>query len=165
MAGFQRLAKRRADAIVGRGWMVRSLSRRGFIILISILTFINAVTAVVFVAMGAGPVPVFLALDAVAVVVALAFSRRAAASVERIQVSAREVRVMLETSKGAQMVWSSPTAFTRVSLIGEAEDETDLRLRLSSREVAVARSLSRRERLDFCQALDGAIMRARTGRL
>jgi uncharacterized membrane protein len=143
----------------------RSLSRRGFIILISILTFINAVTAVVFVAMGAGPVPVFLALDAVAVVVALAFSRRAAASVERIQVSAREVRVMLETSKGAQMVWSSPTAFTRVSLIGEAEDETDLRLRLSSREVAVARSLSRRERLDFCQALDGAIMRARTGRL
>jgi uncharacterized membrane protein len=142
----------------------RSLSRRGLIILICVLTFINAVTAAVFVAMGAGPVPVFLALDVIAVVIALALSHRAAAKVERIQVSAREVRVLLETSRGAHTVWSSPTAFTRVALIGEAEDETDLRLRLSSREVAVARALSRRERLDFSQALDGAILRARSGR-
>jgi uncharacterized membrane protein len=143
----------------------RSLSRRGFIILISILTLINAVTAMVFVALGAGPVPVFLALDVVAVVVAFAISRRSAMRTERIQVSAREVRVMLATSRGVQTVWSSPTAFTRVTLLGEAEDERDLRLRLSNREVAVAGALSRRERLDFCQALDGAIMRARSGRL
>jgi len=143
----------------------RSLSRRGFIVLISILTFINAVTAAVFIAVGAGPVPLFLAFDVVAVMLAFAMSRRQARRIERIQVSAREVRVMLETSRGAQMVWSSPTAFTRVALLGEAEDETDLRLQLSNREVAVAGALSRRERLDFCQALDGAIMRARTGRL
>lgn len=143
----------------------RSLSRRGFIVLISILTLINAVTAMVFVALGAGPVPVFLALDVVAVIVAFGISRRSAMRTERIQVSAREVRVMLETSRGVQTVWSSPTAFTRVTLLGEAEDEGDLRLRLSNREVAVAGALSRRERLDFCQALDAAIMRARAGRL
>jgi uncharacterized membrane protein len=48
-----------------------------------------------------------------------------------------------------------------VALIGEAEDATDLRLTLSGREVCVASALSRRERLDFAQALDAAIMRAR----
>jgi uncharacterized membrane protein len=143
----------------------RSLSRRGFIILISVLTAINVVTASVFVALGAGPVPIFLALDVLAVAIAFAVSRRAARRVERIQVSAREVRVLTQTPSGAHTIWSSPTAFTRVALIGEAEDETDLRLRLSGRELAVARSLSRRERLDFSAALDGAIVRARTGQL
>jgi uncharacterized membrane protein len=143
----------------------RSLSRRGFIVLLSVLTFINALTAAVFVTRGAGPVPIFLAMDVIAVIVAFVVNHRAATRVERIQVSASEVRVMLETGTSARMVWSSPTAFTRVALIGEAEDATDLRLRLSQREVAVARALSRRERLDFSRALDGAIMRARTGRL
>jgi uncharacterized membrane protein len=141
----------------------RSLSRRGFIILISVLTAINVITAAAFVAMGAGPVPVFLALDVAAVIVAFAVSARAARKVERIQVSAREIRVLQETPRGAHTVWSSPTAFTRVALIGEAEDERDLRLQLSGRELSVARSLSRRERLDFSLALDTAIARARTG--
>ncbi|HEY5071634.1 MAG TPA: DUF2244 domain-containing protein [Caulobacteraceae bacterium] len=143
----------------------RSLSKRGLIVLISILTLINATTATAFVVLGAGPVPIFLALDVIALIGAFLISRRATASTERIQVSAREVRVSLETSRGATVMWSSPTAFTRVALHGEAEDATDLRLRLSNREVAVAGALSRGERLNFCQALDRAIMRARAGAL
>jgi len=143
----------------------RSLSRRGFVVLIAVLTAINVVTAGVFAAMGAGPVPVFLALDVLAVLIALLASRRSASKIERIQVSARDVRVILQSGRGIQTIWASPTAFTSVALVGEAEDETDLRLRLSGRELAVARALSRHERLDFSRALDAAIMRARSGRL
>ena len=143
----------------------RSLSRRGVITLIVILTAINCITAAVFVAMGAVVAPVFIALDLIGVILALLISQRGAAKRERVQVTAAEVRVLLETAKGAQTVWTSPTAFTRVALAGEAQDETDLRLTLSGREVAVARALSRRERLDFAQALDQAIMRARSERM
>jgi uncharacterized membrane protein len=139
----------------------RSLSRKGFIVLIGVLTAINCVTAGVFLAIGAAPVPAFLGLDLIALIVALIASNRAADRKERVQVTAAEVRVMLETRRGVETLWTSPTAFTQVALNGEAEDETDLRLVLSGREHAVARALSRRERLEFAQALDRAIWRAR----
>ena len=139
----------------------RSLSRRGFIVLITVMTAINCVTAGVFVAMGAAPVPAFLGLDLVALIIALIASWRAGERKERVQVTAEEVRVTLETRRGEETLWVSPTVFTRVELLGEAEDETDLVLALSDRAMPLARSLSRRERLDFAAALDQAIMRAR----
>jgi uncharacterized membrane protein len=142
----------------------RSLSQRGFIVLISVLTAVNCATALLFVLMGSPMVLPFMGLDLVAVVVAFAVSNAATKRLERVQVSAAEVRVLLETPRGTETVWTSPTAFTRVALIGEAEDATDLRLTLSGREVCLAASLSRRERLDFAQALDAAIMKARAER-
>ena len=148
------------DAVITRQ---RSLSRRGFIVLITVLTAVNAGTAILFVALHAAPIPIFLGLDLAAVAIAFAASNRAAARRERIQVTASEVRVLLESPDGIDTVWQSPTAFTRVALLGEAEAETDLQLHLSGRTVAVARALNRPERLAFAEALDRAIMRARAG--
>jgi uncharacterized membrane protein len=139
----------------------RSLSRRGFIVLISVLTLINVATAAVFVGLGAGPVPLFLGMDLIAVIFALAASHRAGEIRERVQVTADEVRVILETRAGVEHVWASPTAFTRVTLGGRAERDGDLRLGLSDREIAVARGLRHCERLDFARALDRAILNAR----
>ena len=82
----------------------RSLSRRGFIVLISVLTLINIATAAVFVAIGAGLVPVFLGLDVIALAVALIASNRSGQGRERVQVTAAEVRVVLETRRGARRV-------------------------------------------------------------
>jgi uncharacterized membrane protein len=141
----------------------RSLSRRGFIVLISVLTAINTATAAVFLAMRAAPVPLFLGLDLIAVVVAFVASRRAALKRERIQVTTAEVRVVLESPKGEHTIWQSPTAFTRVALVGPDEDDADLQLRLSDRALGVARALTRSERRDFAVALERAIRRARTG--
>ena len=136
----------------------RSLSRKGFIVLISVLTTINTATAVVFLLIGAWPAPLFLGLDVIAVIVAFIASGRAVLRKERIQVTADEVRVVLETPRGEHTVWQSPTAFTRVAVAGEAED---VHLRLSDRAVPVARALTRRERRDFAEALERAIHRAR----
>jgi uncharacterized membrane protein len=141
----------------------RSLSQRGFVVLISVLTAINALSALVFLNLGAAPVPAFLGLDVAALVVALLVSRRAALNRERVQVTASEIHVWHETPKGATTVWRSPTAFTRVALVGPDQDDPDLQLRLSDRGVAVARALTRAERRDFAAALDRAIRRARTG--
>lgn len=139
----------------------RSLSRKGFIVLIAVLTSINTITAILFVALRATPVPLFLGLDVIALAVAFIASRRAVLRRERIQVTAADVRVVLETPKGASTVWLSPTAFTRVALVGEDEDDLDLQLRLSDRALGVARALTRAERRDFAVALERAIRQAR----
>jgi uncharacterized membrane protein len=143
----------------------RSLSQRGFVVLISIITIANCASALVFIRMGAMFVPIFLGLDLVALVVAFLISFRAARQVERVQVSARDVRVTVETPKWSRVVWESPTAFTRVAVDREEDDRAmGLRLSLSGREVAVAVALSPRERAEFAQALEQAIREARSER-
>ncbi|HWD67180.1 MAG TPA: DUF2244 domain-containing protein [Caulobacteraceae bacterium] len=141
----------------------RSLSRRGFIILIAALTGINSLTALLFLALHAVVVPLFIGLDVIVLVVALIASRRAARSLERVQVTSAEVRVVRETPRGEHTVWLSPTAFTRVALVDEDGDDPDLQIRLSDRGVAVAKALTRSERRDFAVALERAIRRARAG--
>jgi uncharacterized membrane protein len=141
----------------------RSLSARGLVALIVTMTVLDAALASLFVTMGATPIPIFMGVALVAALVALVASHRAAARRERIQVTAAEVRVTLESRLGARTVWTSPTAFTRVFLAGGEDDEAGLHLRLSNRDLAVARALSRRERRDFARALERAIERARLG--
>lgn len=142
----------------------RSLSQRGFIILICIVTALNCASAAVFVAMGAYFVPVFLGADVLAVVVAFLASFAAGRQVERVRVTDRSVRVTRETPKMTTLVWESPTVFTRVSVLTEDNQAIDLRLALSGKEAAVARSLSPSERAQFAQALEGAIREARRPR-
>lgn len=142
----------------------RSLSQRGFVILIGMVTFFNVLAAGVFLYMGAHLVPLFLGLDVAAIVVAFLVSYAAARRVERVQVSAAEIRITHETPKWSQLVWTSPTAFTRLALEVEDDIPVALRLRLSGREVAVAQALSPRERAEFARALETAIWRARHDR-
>lgn len=143
----------------------RSLSERGFVVLISVITLANVASAAVFVAMGAHWVPIFLAIDLAAVLVAFLISFQQARNVERVQVSPHQVVVTYETPKWSRVVWESPTAFTRVNVERDAEDGrvTALRLALSGRETPVAVALSPRERAEFAQALEDAIWRAKRG--
>ncbi len=142
----------------------RSLTRRGLIILIAVITVANCASALVFLAMGAVFVPVFLGLDVLAVVVAFIVSFRAARRVERVQVSARNVTVTRETPKGSLIVWESPTAFTRLNIDRDEEQRVlALRLAQSGRETLVAAALRPAERSDFAKALDTAIWQARRG--
>jgi uncharacterized membrane protein len=138
----------------------RSLSRRGFVALISIVTVFNTAAAAVFLSMGAHFVPLFLGMEVIA---AFAASYAAARRIERVQVTARDVRVVQETPRWRQLVWESPTAFTRV--LREVEDErvVGLRLRISGKETPVAQALSPAERRAFAEALERAIWRARRG--
>ena len=143
----------------------RSLSERGFIILISVITLVNVACAAVFVRMGAHYVLPFLGLDVVAIVVAFLASFRAGRVIERVQVSAQAIKITYETPRLVRVVWESPTAFTRVIAERDAEDRMmALRLALSGRETAVAAALSPGERRDFALALENAIREARRHR-
>src|ERR1700744_4481183 len=90
----------------------RSLSERGFIVLIAVVTLANCCSAAVFIAMGATLVPIFLAVDVIAVIVAFVASFQAAKRIERIHVTARDVRITHESPNWNRVVWESPTAFT-----------------------------------------------------
>jgi len=143
----------------------RSLSERGFIILITIVTLANCASAAVFLAMGATFVPFFLGIDVLAVAVAFLVSFHAARRIERVQVTSTEIRVIHETPKTARLVWESPTAFTRLHVEKEEERTVALKLALSGREAEIAAALSPRERADFAKALERAIWRAKRERV
>jgi len=143
----------------------RSLSERGFIVLITVVTVANCASAAVFLAVGATFVPFFLGLDLLAVVVAFLVSFRAAKRIERVQVTASEIRVTHETPRWTRLVWESPTAFTRLHVEKEEERTVALKLALSGREAEVAAALSPRERADFAQALERAIWQAKRQRI
>lgn len=142
----------------------RSLSQRGFVVLISIVTLFNCIAAGVFLSMGATLVPVFLGLDVLAVIAAFAASYAAAKRIERVLVTPRAVKVVRETPKTSEIVWESPTAFTRVALeIDEDDIVHGVRLAMSGRHASIAAALSPVERADFARALERAIYDARRG--
>ena len=142
----------------------RSLSERGFITLISVVTRTNCCSAAVFVALGASLVPVFMGIDVLAVVVAFVASYHAAKRIERVFITARDIRVTHEAPNWSRVVWESPTAFTRVAVEKDEERMVGLRLALSGRDVAVAQALSPAERAEFAAALQQAIFDARQER-
>src|SRR5258705_369832 len=81
----------------------------------SVVSSAAIASAIVFLSMNAQLVPIFLAVDVLAVVVAFLASFKAGRMVERVQVSAAEVKVTYEAGGQVRVVWESPTAFTRVT--------------------------------------------------
>lgn len=142
----------------------RSLSQRGFIVLICVITAVNVAAATVFVLLRANVVPFFLGVDVMAIIVAFLASFRAGRMIERVQVSAAEVKVTYEAGDRVRVVWESPTAFTRVTTERDEDNRvTALRLALSGKQTAVAAALSPRERGEFARALETAIWKAKRG--
>jgi uncharacterized membrane protein len=115
-------------------------------------------------ALHAFPVPIFLGLDVLGVFLAFRLNYRGERQVERVQISAQEVRVLHQFGRQARTVWTSPTAFTRVALDGAGEHHSRVRLQLSNRAVIVGAALSPPERGDLAAALEAAIRKARAAR-
>jgi uncharacterized membrane protein len=142
----------------------RSLSRKGFFWLIGMLVALNLMVAVFLLALGALPVPIFLGIDILGVLIAFRASYRSGRQAERVQVSADAVTVSHQVGQAARTIWTSPTAFTRVSVEARGEHEARVRLHLSQRALTVGGWLSPPERMSFADALEDAIRKARLER-
>ena len=142
----------------------RSLPKQGFIVLLSLVILVNLIVGTMFVMMGAGPIPIFLGLDILAVVIAFRVSYGRAKSQERVQVTADRVRVVREGKAGAQEVWVSPTAFTRVDVDRTSRHGAEVRLSLSGKRLLIAQTLGPRQRIELAGALEKAIREARAER-
>jgi uncharacterized membrane protein len=141
-----------------------SLGRAGFAVLIGVVMVVNIGVGIMFVRMGAAPVPIFLGLDVLAIWLAFRASYRQAQRSERVRISADLVEVIREDAGGAETVWSTPTAFTRVALEPRGRYAPEVRIRLSRRVVTVGQALGPRQRSDLAEAIDAAIRSARLER-
>ena len=138
----------------------RSLSTRGMWVVLGLLALFNLYIAVFLVLIGAYPVPIFLGLDMIGVVIAFQVYRRRASRAERVRVDADQITVSREGVRGSQQVWSSPTAFTRVRFEGASEHARRLSLHLSSRSIAIGQVLGPDERARLAARLREAIGQA-----
>ncbi len=149
------------DAVISPN---RSLSRTGLRVLLGVVIAFNLLIAIFLLALGAPPVLPFLGLDVLALWLALRASFRAAERKERVRVTAEAVTVSREDEKGTRVVWTSPTAFTRVDLDQPGEHEAHVRLRIYRKRLTLGRALSPPERVAFADALERAIRQARSER-
>lgn len=142
----------------------RSLPKVGLFVVLGVLAAFNLLVAVMFLAIGAWPAPIFLGLDFLAVLLAFHLSYRQARRRERVQVSADEICVTHEVGAQKRTVWRSPTAFTRLEVRDRGQPEVSVALRLSRRRLLLAGQVSPQERTDFADALEAAIRSARAER-
>jgi uncharacterized membrane protein len=142
----------------------RSLPKVGLYVVIGVLAAFNIVLTVMFLSIGAKPIPIFLGFGFLAVLLAFHISYRQARRRERVQVSADEICVTHEVGAQKRMVWRSPTAFTRVEVRDLGEHEVSVALLLSRRRLVLAGQISPQERSEFAEALEAAIKSARAER-
>lgn len=138
----------------------RSLSRKGLFVLMGIFGAANLLIAVFLLSIGAIPVPIFLGLDFVGLLIAFRINNRRAAVAERVRVSADRVEVLREWEGEGRTVWTSPTAFTQVTFDETERGVSRLRLRRAGQVMTLARSLAPEERSAFAAALRAAIQAA-----
>lgn len=142
----------------------RSLPKTGLYVLMALLAAYNLLAAGLFLLIGAKPVPIFLGLDFLAVLIAFHVSYRQARRRERVQVSADEITVLQEIGTRRRTLWRSPTAFTRVEVDAPHRPEARVTLRLSGKSLVVAGQVGPQERMAFAEALEAAIRSARAER-
>jgi len=138
----------------------RSLSKRGMAAILGVLIAYNLILTVFMVVIGAFPVPIFLGLDVVGVLIAFRVSAARAKRGERVQVSHDAVTILHEAGARRRTLWTSPTVFTRVEVDTENERVARVRVRLARRSLAVGAALGPAELADFASQLQAAIRSA-----
>lgn len=141
----------------------RSLSMRGFVILIGVVAAVNFTAGTWFMAKGAWPVFGFCGLEVLAVWWAFRANYRAARAHETVQLSDDELLIRRVDAKGrAEAVRLTPH-WARLSLSRLPDESTRLHVVSHGREVELASQLSPAERADFARALEAALAKLKAG--
>lgn len=142
----------------------RSLGRRGFLVLMSVLVAISFSAGLLFWSIGAWPVFGFFGLDVLLVWFAFRANYIAARAREEIEVSPAEIRIRRVSARGTVATESLNPAWARLT-IDRVEDEGVVRIALAShgRSVEIGRFLGPVERESFAAAFGAALATARAG--
>jgi uncharacterized membrane protein len=142
----------------------RSLSRKGFIVLMAIVSGVSFVAGMVFLIAGAWPVFGFFGLDVLLIYWAFRANYRAAAEYEQVMVTASELKIRKVSAKGERQEWSFNPLWVRL----ERETLEDfgvqkLFLTIRGRRLGIGHFLSPEEKDTFSTALTAALGEARRG--
>jgi uncharacterized membrane protein len=141
----------------------RSLSRTGFIVVMSLLALMNFSAGFIFLAKGAWPVFGFCGLDVAFVWWAFRANYRAARAHETVQVADDEMLIRRVDQRGRVRRNSLQPSWARLALVEEPDGATHLFIRSHGRAYELAEMLSPGERAGFARALQSALdeMKAR----
>jgi uncharacterized membrane protein len=141
----------------------RSLSPRGFLILMTALGLVSFITGVAFCMIGAWPVMGFFGLDVALVYVAFKLNYRSGRAYETIDITPNLLTLTRVQPNGAKDAIEINPYWARVSLTTDRPDgRNSLRIIAQGRELLVGQFLNDDERRDFASALTGALQSART---
>lgn len=143
----------------------RSLSMRGFAVVIGIVAAVNFMAGMVFMLKGAWPVFGFCGLEVLLVWLAFRANYRAARAHETVELTDGELRVRRVDAKGNVRAFSFQPYWVRLALRKEPDETTHLHLVSHGKELEVAAALSPHEREDFARALQAALTNLRTAPL
>ena len=132
----------------------RSLSPRGFLILMGVLAAASCATGVAFFLIGAWPVPGFLGLDVALVYIAFRANYRRAKAWERVRLTPEVLTVERGAPGRETKRWSFQPYWLRVEA-----DEKHLTIASHGRAFELGAFLSNVERLEFAESLRTALAR------
>ncbi len=141
----------------------RSLGRKGFLVLMAVVTVISVCVGVAFVMVGAWPVLGFFGLDVLAVYGAFRWSYRTAKLRETVRLTPNSLQVRRIQPSGSWEQWDFQPYWVRFNL--DEHNDDDPVITLSERQVSVSlgRFLPKSERLDFAKAFRSALNHAKSG--
>jgi uncharacterized membrane protein len=142
----------------------RSLSQTGFLVLMAIVTVGSFVAGMIFLMMGAWPVFLFFALDALMIYWAFRINFLQAKATEEISITHFELRVRRTSHRGHIVEWVLNPLW--VHLDQKVHEEYGIeRLYLVSRgrRISIASFLAPDEKLSFVKALSAALQLAKRG--
>jgi uncharacterized membrane protein len=143
----------------------RSLSPRGFLILMSAIGLVSFVMGIAFWLIGAWPVMGFFGLDVALIYLAFKLNYRAGRLYETVVLSPERLQLTRFHPAGNKEIFEFNPYWTRVHLTVDRPDgRTSLRLAAQGREILFAQFLNDDERKEFAEALTGALVTARGSR-
>ena len=139
----------------------RSLSLRGFAILMALLGVISFAAGFSFIALGAWPVFGFLGLDLALVYFAFRLNYRAARNYEVVRLTENKLSVARGGPRGRHEIIAFQPYWVRVEIDDPPSHESQLRLTSHGRSVTIGAFLTPEERLDLARALTAELERLR----
>lgn len=138
----------------------RSLSKRGFGILMAGVCAVSFAAGLGFFLMGAWPVVGFMGLDVLLIYGAFKLNFRSARLYETVTITRDDLVVRRVSPRGDAQTWRFQPAWLQVLMDDPPEHDSQLTLRSHGRILRIGSFLTAEERLDLAKALKGALTQA-----
>jgi uncharacterized membrane protein len=140
----------------------RSLSPRGFLILMTAVGTVSFIAGMAFLLIGAWPVFGFFGLDVLLIYVAFKLNYRSGRAHEVVEVTPEVMTVTRIEPSGAKKRYEFNPYWARVLFSEGVDGRTTLKLASHGEEFEFGRMLNDDERREFANVLVGALAAART---
>jgi uncharacterized membrane protein len=135
----------------------RSLSRRGFLVFMAVVSGLSFFTGVAFYILGAWPVAGFLGLDVFLIYIAFRLNYHAARTYETVHLTGAELRVTRVYPSGRADSWTFNPYWARLELVEDETGGNRLSVRSHGRELRIGSFLTDDEKRSFAEALRAAM--------